>query len=153
MWRQYFERVVGAAKRRLVEVPRGVADEEDVALSVLRCLCDGAAQGRFNDVANHDELWRLLLTITRQKCVDHVRHYTRDKRGGGKVRGESVFATPGNDATDGFDMLVSDDPNPQYIAQMGEEFQRLLAAIPDQVPREIVLRRMEGRSVGGGDCL
>jgi DNA-directed RNA polymerase specialized sigma24 family protein len=138
---------VQVAKKRLEGTPRRVADEEDVASSVLRCLCDGAAKGRFDEIVNHDDLWRLLLTMTRQKCVDHIRMQTREKRGGGKVRGESAMMPAGGQPAPGFDGLVGEDPTPEYLAQVDEEFQSLLAALPDQVPRQVVLLRMEGWTI------
>jgi hypothetical protein len=43
-----------------------MADEEDVALSVFRCLCDGAARGQFADVAIRDELWKPFQSPSNQ---------------------------------------------------------------------------------------
>ena len=39
LWSRYFERLVQLARQRLSSTPRRVADEEDVVLSVFRCLC------------------------------------------------------------------------------------------------------------------
>jgi len=147
LWEQYIQRVVRVAKKRLEGAPRRVADEEDVAASVLRCLCDGASKGRFDELDNHDDLWRLLLTMTHQKCVDYIRTQTREKRGGGKVRGGSALFPVDSQQAPGFDGLVAADPTPEYLAQVDEEFQRLLAALPDQVPRQVILLRMEGWTV------
>ena len=146
LWQRYFERVATAARRKLGDAPRRVSDEEDVASSVLRCLCNGAAEGRFNDVANHDDLWRLLVTITKQKCVDQIRRDSRQKRGGGQTRGESVLAYEGEGGPASFDDFLGEEPTPEYLAQMDEQLQRLLEAVPDQVSRNLIQRRLEGWS-------
>src|SRR3954462_9292438 len=47
LWQRYYRELVELARARLGHTPRRIADEEDVALSVLRCLCEGAARGQF----------------------------------------------------------------------------------------------------------
>ncbi len=86
-WDRFFDRLVVLARRRLGNAPRRLADEEDVALSVMGTLIDGAAKGRFPKLQDRNELWKLLLVITRQKAVDQIREEMRAKRGGGDARG------------------------------------------------------------------
>ena len=45
LWQRYYRELVELARARLGQTPRRMADEEDIALSVLRSLCEGAAQG------------------------------------------------------------------------------------------------------------
>src|SRR3954471_13996466 len=85
LWGRYFHRLVHIARDRLREAPRGKADEEDVALSAFHSLCHGAAIGRFPELTDRNNLWRLLLTITAQKALDHRRREGRLKRGGGRT--------------------------------------------------------------------
>src|SRR4051794_14685985 len=73
LWDRYAQALVKAARKKLGDVPRTVADEEDVAQSVFSSICRGAAAGRFSDVRSRDELWWLLLSTTTQKVVDHIR--------------------------------------------------------------------------------
>src|SRR5262245_41905555 len=89
LWERYAMRLVELARRRLKDAPKRVADEEDVAASVFHSLCRGAAAGRFENVKNRDDLWWLLLAITKQKSVDLVRRETAQKRGSGYVQSES----------------------------------------------------------------
>src|SRR5262249_38049231 len=91
LWQRYFDRLVRLAQPKLGPAPRRVADEEYVALRVFRCLCEGAARGRFPELADRDDLWRLLATLTLHKVIDQKRRSSGQKRGGGAVRGESVF--------------------------------------------------------------
>ena len=147
LWTLYFDRLVAVAKRRLANVPKRVADEEDVAISVFKSLCVGAARGRFAEHVRRDDLWRLLLRLTRQKAADYVREQTRQKRGGGHVRGDSVFLdADASSAIGGIDQFVIDEPTPAYLAMMNEEHARLLALLPDETLREVAMRRMSGES-------
>ena len=91
LWNHYFDRLVGLARVRLGASPRRVADEEDIALSVFRCLCAGAETGRLADMSHRDDLWRVLVTMTVRKTIDQQRRAGNTKRGGGRVRGESMF--------------------------------------------------------------
>lgn len=70
LWQRYFADLVELARRRLGSAPKRVSDEEDVALSVFNSLCNGAVRGHFNQLSDRQDLWRLLLVITKQKAVD-----------------------------------------------------------------------------------
>jgi DNA-directed RNA polymerase specialized sigma24 family protein len=147
LWRRYFEKLVALARRRLVEGPRRVADEEDVALSVFKSLCEGAERGEFDHLNDREDLWRLLVTITVRKADQHTRWHLRQKRGGRKVRGESVFLN--NDsgfASEGFDGLPGSEPTPEFLVQLRDEHQRLLNLLADDTLRRIAAWKMEGRS-------
>src|SRR5262245_1790933 len=91
LWQRYYRELVELARARLGQTPRRTADEEDIALSVLHCLYEGAAKGQFAAVVNRQELWQLLATITVRKVIDHQRLLKKKKRGGGRVRGDSVL--------------------------------------------------------------
>ena len=117
-------------------------DEEDVANSVFFALCSGAERNRFPDIHNRDDLWRLLFAATNRKVIDHVRRNGREKRGGGKLRGESVF---GKDVDErGFDGFAGPEPSPEMLLEMDESFHRLLGLLRDDTLRQIALWRMEG---------
>src|SRR4051794_28659879 len=73
LWERYALRLVEVARKRLGDAPKRLADEEDVAASVFHSVCRGAAAGRFQDINNRDELWWVLLAITKKKVVDHLR--------------------------------------------------------------------------------
>ena len=60
-----------------------------LALSAFHSLCERVGRGQFPQLADRDDLWRLLVTITARKVISALRHQTRQKRGGGKVVGES----------------------------------------------------------------
>ena len=147
LWALYFDRLVQVAKRRLSTVPKRVADEEDVAVSVFKSLCAGAARGRFAEHMRREDLWRLLLHRTRQKTVDYIREQTRQKRGGGDVRGESVFLNAATSSSiGGIDQIAVQEPTPEFLMMMNEEHARLLELLPDDLMRDVAIRRMQGES-------
>src|SRR4051812_34565394 len=82
LWQRYFHRLVSLARKKLAHAPRGMADEEDVALSAFDSFCRQAEQGRFPDLADRDGLWRLLVVMTGRKASHLRRDETRLKRGG-----------------------------------------------------------------------
>src|SRR5215471_13155474 len=75
LWRRYFPRLVGLARKRLHNAPRRLEDEEDVALSAYASFCQAAEAGRFPQLLDREGLWRLLVVITVRK----VGHLIRDK--------------------------------------------------------------------------
>ena len=144
LWHRYFERLVQLARRLLADAQRRVADEEDVALSAFASFCRGAAERRFPDLNDRDGLWRLLIRFTAQKAVDLKRHQRRKKRGEGRVRGESVWASdgPANDQA-GLAQVIGDSPTPEFAAMIAEQLRHLLNRI-DEDDRLVALARMEG---------
>jgi hypothetical protein len=89
LWARYSAQLVEYAQIRLRDSPKRLADEEDVASSVFQSLCRGAAEGRFQSVKNRDDLWWILLAITKQKVVNHLRRELAQKRGAGWIQLES----------------------------------------------------------------
>jgi DNA-directed RNA polymerase specialized sigma24 family protein len=145
LWQRYYQELVELARKRLGSTPRRMSDEEDVALSVLRCLYDGAARGQFAALVNRQELWQLLAAITVRKVIDHKRHLTKQKRGGGRVRGDSVLQGGDSDrGNTGFDELVGDDATPEVEVIAAEEFQRLMVLLDDDRLRQIAQYKLDG---------
>lgn len=143
LWDAFSKRLIEVARRQLESTRARTYDEEDVANSVFFALCSGAEKNRFPDIHNRDDLWRLLFAATNHKVIDHVRSDARAKRGGGKVRGESVFGGEGQDEG-GFDRFAGAEPSPEMLVEMDESFHRLLGLLRDDTLRQIALWRMEG---------
>ena len=145
LWRRYYRELVELARARLGQTPRRIADEEDIALSVLRDLCEGAARGQFAAVVNRRELWQLLATITVRKVINQQRLLKKQKRGGGRVRGDSVLKVNDGDGWGaGFDEILGDAATPEVLAIAVEEYQRLMRALDDDRLRTIAQRKLEG---------
>jgi DNA-directed RNA polymerase specialized sigma24 family protein len=142
LWEPYYPRLVALARRRLQNTQRRAADEEDVALSAFASFCRGAEQGRFPRLHDRDNLWGLLVVLTARKAADLAQHNARQKRGGGKVRGDSVADGP--EPGPGMDAFPDSDPTPDEAAVLVEEFEKLLAKLTDPELRQIALWKMEG---------
>jgi DNA-directed RNA polymerase specialized sigma24 family protein len=147
LWRRYFRRLVGLARKQMGAAERRTADEEDVALSVFRCLFDGAARGQFANLVNRDELWRLLVRMTRHKVIDHARFTKQQKRGGGRVRGDEALASP-RDGHRGsrWDRLPYDFVTPDLLAILAEQHERLMSLLEAEGLRDIALWKLEGHT-------
>jgi RNA polymerase sigma factor (sigma-70 family) len=148
VWASYFEKLVRVARRKLEGLPRRAADEEDVALSAMHSFCRGMADGRFKKVDDRDDLWKLLVTITARKACAQRRRTFAAKRGGGRVRGESVFLG-GNESDDprpGIDDVLGAEPTPELASMVTENTQQLLDALGDDMLRQIALHTLEGYS-------
>ncbi len=143
LWGRYFNGLVRIARDRLRESPRGKADEEDVALSAFHSLCQGAARGRFPDLQDRNNLWKLLLTITAQKALDHRRREGRLKRGGGRA-GVATGSSSQEDTEDALAQVTGREPSPEFAAQMAEQYSRLLDRLCDETLQRVASEKMEG---------
>lgn len=58
----------------------------------MRSFFAGIAADRFDRLASRDDPWALIAVITLRKAIRQMRRLLSLKRGGGRERGESVFA-------------------------------------------------------------
>jgi DNA-directed RNA polymerase specialized sigma24 family protein len=145
LWGRYFEKLVRIARRKLEGTPRRAADEEDVALSAFHAFCRAAQEGRYPQLADRDDLWRVLITITARKAVDLLRHTGRKKR---RVLGESALARQGDGSAGDLDEVIGDTPSPEFAAQLGDECRRLLELLDDPALQALAIAKLEGRTNG-----
>ncbi len=148
-WEQYAEKLVQIARNRLADAPRRLLDEEDIVQSVFGSICRGAAAGRFANLQSRDELWWLLLTITKQKTVNYFRKETAQKRGSGKVRSLQDAGSNSSDrVVPSMDDLIGPALSPDFLVALDEEYQYLLRLLRDDVLRRVAIARVEGYTVG-----
>lgn len=139
---EYFEKLVRLARVKLGELPRRAADEEDVALSAMNSFLRGAAQGRFARLGDADELWKLLATIASRKVCNQRDRHLAQKRGGGKVAGESAILWA--DRAPGIQGAIAPEPTPAMAAEMADTCRRALELLGDERMREIALDKLAG---------
>ena len=145
LWKRYFRRLVGLARKRLQGRPRHAADEEDVALSAFDSFFRRAREGRFPKLLDRNDLWQLLVLIAGRKASNLAKHERRQKRGGGEVRHAS--ALPGGDGSAGgplFADLIGREPEPAVAAQVVEDYERLLDGLGDDELRSVAVWKLEG---------
>ena len=95
--------------------PRCAADEEDVALSAFKSFWNAAQRDRFPQLTDRTSLWPLLVAITANKCVDHLRHENRQKRGGGT-----------DAAAMNIEQIVGREPTPEFACEVADQLEYLL---------------------------
>ncbi|MEX0641212.1 MAG: ECF-type sigma factor [Pirellulales bacterium] len=144
LWQRYFRRIVGLANLKLGHTPRAAADEEDVAIAALNSFFGGMACGQFPSLHSRDDLWPLLAKITAHKALDQQRYLLAEKRGGGKVRGDSALGDPSDSMADWPVAKDLEELRPDYLAAISDECNRLMALLPDEQLRTIARRRLAG---------
>ncbi len=132
LWEGYFARLVALARKRLQSVPRGAADEEDVALSAFDSFCTAAAAGRFPRLNDRDDLWQVLFVVTTRKANGLVRRETREKRGGAREH-----TAPATEAID-------TEPTPDAVAEVADNCARLLGLLGEKSLQDVAVWKMEG---------
>jgi DNA-directed RNA polymerase specialized sigma24 family protein len=147
LWERYFDRLVqmarnnlrGAGRRRVVE------DEEDAALSAFDSFCRGASEGRFPQLNDRDDLWRLLVVLTVRKAIDQIERQGAARRGGGRLVGESAVAgIEDRSEVNGLDGIIGPEPTPDLAAMVIEQYRRLRDGLGDDMLRQVLDLRLEG---------
>lgn len=102
IWRRYYHRVLGLARRRLRRAsPQAVAEVEDIALSAFNGLAAGATRGQFPQLEDRADLWHVLATITVRKALRRGEWYERWKRSGRRPGDEGEGQGDGDGDSDG----------------------------------------------------
>jgi RNA polymerase sigma factor (sigma-70 family) len=145
LWERYHRQLVSLARGKLRSSRGREADEEDVVQNAFHSFFRGVARGRFPQINDRDNLWRLLVVITARKALDQLAREHAKRRGGGTLQGESRIS-PGGSGEDGapLDQVVGDEPTPEFAAQVAEEYQRLLSLLGDESLRRVAIWKMEG---------
>jgi DNA-directed RNA polymerase specialized sigma24 family protein len=148
LWERYFGQLVLRARAALRGKANLGADEEDVTLSAFDSFCRSAQQGRFPNLADRDDLWRLLVVFTARKASRLLRDASRQKRGGGNVKTEADLPDPQEETDEGcLAQATGREPTPEFATQVAEECQRLLDKLTEPGLRAIALWQMEGLTV------
>lgn len=94
---------------------------EDAVWSGLNSFWQGMSKQRFRDLNNRNDVWQILTMLVKRKIIDRIEYDTRERRGGGNVRTESIF----NFIEDGAEVEGSidscEDPNPATAPNIGYE--------------------------------
>ena len=109
----------------------------------------GVAKGRFPQLADREDLWRILVTITVRKAFAQTQARSGSNAAaagswkkacskGAREAGADPASLPG------LDMIAGDEPTPEFAAMVAEEYQRLLDSLEDDGLRQVAISRMEG---------
>jgi len=143
LWQTYYHQLVVLARRKLDGRVRLGADEEDVALSAINSFCRAVQAGRYPQIEDPGNLWKLLMKITLHKVFHLLRNEHCQKRGGERRQLESMGKA---DQESVLSQLAGPEPSPQLAAQFAEQYEHLMAKLPNATLTEITVLRMEGYS-------
>ena len=147
IWQRYVSQLVRVARRKLKSTPKRAADEEDVVLSAFQGFLNGVEDGRFLRLEDRDDLWQVLVMLTERRAIAMRRRELAAKRGGGNVRGESVFAERAADSQpQGLNQRSGREPTPAFAAEMADQLRHLLTQLNDSTHRQIALAKLEGKT-------
>lgn len=144
LWQHYFERLVRAVGAKLIGRVKGWSDEEDVAISVMKSFYRAAEAGRFPDLTNRDDLWRLLLRMASRKIIDRHRHGNRQRRGGSNLP-QSLHKEDSDYGLEAIEVL-GNEPSPEMVMSMAETIEAVIRVLGDGQLRELAVGKMEGYS-------
>lgn len=143
---RYYPLMLRLARKRMRGQPCRAADEEDVAICAFRSFLDSAGEGGFPNVRDRDSLWKLLVVITARKAQRQGESERRQKRGGGKVRGDSVCGGwHGNDEpAPGLEAFPGADLTPDLAVLVREQVDVMLEVLDDDSLVRVAKLRLEG---------
>ncbi|MDB4733667.1 ECF-type sigma factor, partial [Planctomicrobium sp.] len=142
IWHHYFDRLVRAVRGRLSGQNRAVTDEEDVVLSVFNSFYDAAQNGRFPDLADRDDLWRLLLRMSARKVIDKRRHDQRQRRGGAI----QLHSLDQADDDKSVIEVIGREPSPEMVFIMEESLEQFFSHLGVGQLRDLAVAKLEGYS-------
>lgn len=130
IWDRYSDRLTALARGRIASAPRTVADEDDVVASAFESFFRRAVDGKFPQLDDRNDLWKLLITITLRKAGRQAkRAWKRNQAHGSPVPIEEH---------------VDSDGAPDFSAEVTDELQRLFGMLDDPILKVIGLCKMEG---------
>jgi DNA-directed RNA polymerase specialized sigma24 family protein len=156
LWEHYCERLAWKARRYLQgKLPAGgISDEDDVANIVYQTFCRRLRLGQFSRIDNRDDLWRLLVVITKRKASHVVRYETQQVRDVRRVVRDGDMKIADGEAG-GLDQVaggrlprggvwVEQEPSAEEAAEVAEQCCRRLELLGDKVLQEVALARLDG---------
>lgn len=142
IWKLYFDRLVRAVRQRLYGQNRAVSDEEDIVLSVFDSFYAAAEAGRFPDLTDRDDLWRLLLTMSARKVIDKRRHDQRQRRGGEATIQSLDAGQEGSHIVE----AIGSEPSPEMVLMMQESIEQLFSHLGVGQLQDLAGAKLEGYS-------
>ncbi len=111
IWNRYYWRLVGLARKRLMgRGVRAAVDENDIAQSAFASFYRAAEQGRFPQLDDRNDLWRLLIVIAQRKISYRLRQQNcRKRRPNGNNAGDRLEAID-------LDEIAGNEPTPEFCA-------------------------------------
>ncbi len=134
LWKFLEPRLLRLGRKRLRSTPKTYYDEDDLAQSAFHALCSAIQNGRYEDLADREEVWKLISTIALNKLRKRVVSEATKRRGGEMQRNDFDSALNSQ----------SDELCPRQKLLMEEECERLLELLRRDEIKQVALLRVEG---------
>ena len=146
LWERYSQHLRRIARRVIFHSRLRAADEDDVVAATFARLWRAAQRRQLDAVNSREALARLLSRMTTQGAIDVLRGEQRQVRGGGTVRGDSVFASKDSTDAAGFASVPDHAIPPDLMVMAEEETRALMRYLDDEKLASIAVAKMEGCS-------
>ncbi|QEG37155.1 RNA polymerase sigma factor [Bythopirellula goksoeyrii] len=140
IWQHYFDRLVRSVRARLQGQNLAISDEDDIVVSVFDSFYNAAENGRFPNLTDRDDLWRLLLRMAARKVVDKRRHDRRQRRGGNVQLHSLDHAGEDKQVIE----AIGDEPSPEMVLMMQESVEQLFSHLGVGQIRDLAVAKLEG---------
>ena len=128
LWNLYFQRLMNFARSRMGAISTTVYDEEDAAISTFRVLCENLKSGKYPDIADGDEFWRLMLTVAVRKISRRMEYESAAKRSG----------------STNLDRIDESLAIARDASSMAIEYQELLSKLNDPNLERVAILKLDG---------
>jgi RNA polymerase sigma factor (sigma-70 family) len=152
LWERYHSRLLGLARQMLRGSRRREADEEDVVQTAFQSFFQGVCGGRFPQLNDRDDLWRVLVVLTARKAIDQVRKERRRVPNDVTSQSSAAISQVAADDETALMEIVAHEPTPELAALLIEQYEMLLDRLGDDKFRAIALWKLEGYTNGEIAC-
>ena len=143
VWRRYADELLHLVRRRLGRRARVRTDAEDVLQSVYKSFCLRQQKGEY-DLNDRDDLWRLLVSMARNKAANAATHHSRRKRDYRREHADTNAATScGDGAAPTMERLPDAKPTALEVVAMEETIRERLECLPEDL-RALATRKLAG---------
>jgi RNA polymerase sigma factor (sigma-70 family) len=121
------------ARRRLGDMPRGVADEEDVAQLAFWGFVKSFRKGKVPTLENRKHLFAVVVLITDRKAKHLIQWHRRKKRAVTRQKGESEIAAHAGSSScsaPGMAGVASHEPTPDEKVLAGDTVDHFVNLLP-----------------------
>ena len=147
LWDAFYPRMKLAVLSRVRSIQRPVADESGIALRAFQSFIQHARNGKFPNLVDQDEMWRLVKRIAIRKTSDVRKNLLAQKRGGGAVvLGQSDFSDD-SELLQGINLASDKHGEPSEPVEVADLLNAMLQRLPDDRHRDVILLKLQGASV------
>ena len=124
------------ASAELGASPRSVADDEDVVIRAFTAFLRRTREGAYGTMQTRDDLWRLLVAITRSYARKQSRFL-------GRMRRRTTAKDPrANEWM--LTQLASNSPPPDVLASVSDSLRVLIDKLQDTELQDVAMGRLNG---------